>query len=87
MSERRKPHNGRDKSGHFKVKQADVEDLQTDPAGSDFIRDDVRLGGAVADTGPTAGQLGEHIGELAMLNREDVARVTGRLPAKPKRAR
>ena len=87
MSERRKPHNGRDKSGHFKVKQADVEDLQTDPDGTDFIRDDVRLGGAVADTGPTAGQLGERVGELVDTNREDVGRVTGRQPAKPKRSR
>ncbi len=63
MSERRKTHNGRDMSGHFKVKQADVDDLETDPNGTDFIRDDVRLGGAVADTGATAGQLGEHVGE------------------------
>ena len=87
MSERRKPHNGRDKSGHFKVKQADVEDLQTDPDGSDFVRDDVRLGGAVADIGPTAGQLGEHIGELVTSNREDVDRVTRRPPSKPKPSR
>jgi len=87
MSERRRPHNGRDKSGHFKVKQADVEDLQTDPDGTDFIRDDVRLGGAVADTGPTAGQLGERVGELVDTNREDVGRVTGRPQAKPKRSR
>ena len=50
MSERRKTHNGRDRSGHFKVKQADVDDLRTDPKGEDFIRDDVRLGGAVEDT-------------------------------------
>ncbi len=48
MSERRKTHNGRDVSGHFKVKQADVDDLETDRDGADFIRDDVRLGGAVA---------------------------------------
>ena len=87
MSERRKPHNGRDKSGHFKVKQVDVEDLQTDPDGSDFIHDDVRLGGAVADTGPTAGQLGEHIGDLVNSNREDINRITGHQPAKRKRSR
>ena len=87
MSERRKPHNGRDKSGHFKVKQVVVDDLQTDPDGSDFVRDDVRLGGAVADTGPTAGQLGEQIGELVTSNREDVDRLTGREPAKRKRSR
>jgi hypothetical protein len=87
MSERRKPHNGRDTSGNFKVKQADVEDLQTDPDGTDFIRDDVRLGGAVADTGPTAGRLGERVGDLVDENREDVDRVAGRRPAKRKRSR
>ena len=64
MSERKKTHNGRDLSGRFRVKQADVEDLETDPDGVEFIKDDVRLGGAVADTGPHAGQRGERIGEL-----------------------
>jgi hypothetical protein len=64
MSERKKTHNGRDLSGHFRVKQADVEDLKTDPDGVEFIKDDVRLGGAVADVGPHAGQRGERIGEL-----------------------
>ncbi len=87
MSERRKTHNGRDVSGHFKVKQADVDDLETDRDGADFIRDDVRLGGAVADTGATAGQLGEHIGELVDTNREDVDRATGRRPARRPRSR
>ena len=87
MSERRKTHNGRDMSGHFKVKQADVDDLETDPNGTDFIRDDVRLGGAVADTGATAGQLGEHVGELGEENRENVDRVAGRRPARRKRSR
>lgn len=64
MSERRKTHNGRDLSGRFRVKQADVEDLATDPEGVDYIKDDVRLGGAVADIGPRAGQRGVQIGEL-----------------------
>lgn len=77
MSERKKTHNGRDRSGNFKVKQADVEDLKTDPEGPDFIRDDVRLGGAVEDVGPTAGQLGERIGDLVDDNRENVERLTG----------
>lgn len=85
MSERRKPHNGRDKSGHFKVKQGDVEDLRTDPDGADIVEDDVRLGGAVEDTGPTAGQRGEHIGDLVNTNREDVSRLTGRDSAGPRR--
>ena len=85
MSERRKTHNGRDTSGNFKVKQGDVEDLRTDPKGAGVIRDDVRLGGAVEDTGPAAGQRGEHIGELVYANREDVDRVTGPRPSKRKR--
>jgi hypothetical protein len=87
MSERRKPHNGRDKSGHFKVKQADVEDVRTDPDGADIIRDDVRLGGAVEDVGPTAGQRGEEIGELIDRNRENVDKVAGRRRSGRKRAR
>jgi hypothetical protein len=74
MSERNKPHNGRDLDGHFKVRAADVDDLETDPKGADYIRDDVRLGGAVADTGPQAGQHGAHVADLIAENREDVRR-------------
>ena len=85
MSERRTPHNGRDTAGNFKVKQVDVDDVTTDPDGEDVIRDDVRLGGAVEDTGSTAGQRGEHIGELVEENREDVAKATG--SPRPKRKR
>ncbi len=84
MSERRIPHNGRDTSGNFKVKQVDVDDVTTEPDGVDVMRDDVRLGGAVEDTGSTAGTRGEHIGELVTDNREDVARVTGKAPRKGK---
>ena len=87
MSERRKTHNGRDTSGHFKVKQADVEDIRTDPDGTDVIRDDVRLGGAVEDTGATAGQRGEEIEELVEENREEVERLVGPRPSKRKRGR
>ena len=76
MSDRQKPHNGRDKSGHFRVKQADVDDLRTEPLGDEFVRDDVRLGGAIADTGPHAGERGERISDLVESNREDVARLT-----------
>ena len=72
MSERNKTHNGRDRSGHFKVKREDVDDLITEPEGDTFIRDDVRLGGAVEDIGPSAGQHGERIGELIEENRDDV---------------
>ena len=74
MSERKHPHNGRDTSGHFKVKQADVDDLRTDPNGEEFVRDDVRLGGAVEDTGSGAGQRGVHIGDLVEENESDVQR-------------
>jgi hypothetical protein len=77
MSDREKPHNGRDASGHFKVKQADVEDLRTEPEGEEFVRDDVRLGGAVEDTGAQAGERGVRIGELVEENRENVERATG----------
>ena len=86
MSERRKTHHGRDTSGQFKVKQVDVEDVTTEPDGTDFIQDDVKLGGAVEDTGPAAGQRGEHITELVDENRDDVAKATTGRPA-PKNAR
>ena len=65
MSERRKPHNGRDLSGQHKVRRVDLDDLQTDPEGEDHMRDDVRLGGAVEDVGIGAGQHGERIEQLA----------------------
>jgi hypothetical protein len=71
MSDRNKPHNGRDRSGHFKVRQVDVDDLQTDPNGADFVRDDVRLAGAIEDTGPLAGQRGVRIEKLIEENREN----------------
>ena len=78
MSERRKTHNGRDVDGHFKVKQTDVEDTLADPAGEEFIRDDVRLGGAVADTGPQAGASGERVEHLIDENRYEVDHLVGR---------
>ena len=78
MSERNKPHNGRDLDGQYKVKRADVDDLRTDPKGADYIEDDVRLGGAVEDTGADAGRRSERIADLVDTNREDVKRVTGR---------
>ena len=77
MSDRQQPHNGRDTSGQFKVKQADVEDLRTDPEGEDYVRDDVRLGGAVEDTGAQAGERGNRIGELVEENRDNVDRASG----------
>jgi hypothetical protein len=78
MSERNRTHNGRDVDGHYKVRQADVEDLEADPKGTDFIRDDVRLGGAVADTGAQAGQRAAHIHELVEENRENVSKLAGK---------
>jgi hypothetical protein len=78
MSDRQKPHNGRDTSGHFKVKQADVDDLRTDPQGEEFVRDDVRLGGAIEDTGSQAGHRGEKISDLVVENEENVDRTAQR---------
>jgi hypothetical protein len=78
MSERNKTHNGRDVDGRFRVRQADVDDLLEEPNGEDLVRDDVRLGGAVADTGPHAADRAREISELIANNREDVGRVTGK---------
>lgn len=72
MSERNKPHNGRDQSGHFKVRRADVEELLEDPNGADYLRDDVRLGGAVEDTGLNAAKHAERIGKLIEGNGDEV---------------
>ena len=78
MSDRHKPHNGRDLDGQHKVKRVDVDDLSTDPNGAAYIEDDVRLGGAVEDIGAQAGQRAERISDLVNTNRENVNRVTGR---------
>ena len=90
MSERNRPHKGRDLDGRYRVRQADVDDLLEDPQGVDYVRDDVRLGGAVADTGPNAGRRAEHIGDLVQENRRDVDRLTrtdtGRGESSPRRA-
>jgi hypothetical protein len=75
MSERNKPHNGRDSDGNFRVKRVDLDDLRTDPDGEEFIRDDVRQGGAVADTGSAAGQRAAEIGERIEENRENVRKL------------
>jgi len=78
MSERNRPHNGRDVDGRLRVRKADVDDLVTEPEGADYLRDDIRLGGAVEDTGPAAGLRGARITELVQENREDVKRATKR---------
>jgi hypothetical protein len=44
------------------------------------VRDDVRLGGAIEDTGLNAAEPAKHIGELIEENREDVGKVTGKIP-------
>jgi hypothetical protein len=77
MADRHNPHNGRDVDGRFRVRQADVDDVLEDPEGVDLIRDDIRLGGAVADTGAQAGINAQHIGDLIADNRDDVGRATG----------
>jgi len=74
MSDRSKPHNGRDRSGNFKVRQVDVEDLTTDPNGEEYLQDDVRLGGAVEDVGTRAHEHGRRIEELVERNREETRR-------------
>ena len=78
MSERNKPHNGRDSDGNFRVKRVDLDDVQTDPEGTDFVRDDVRQGGAVADTGALAGERAAEIGERIEDNRENVRKIAKR---------
>jgi len=78
MSERNKTHNGRDLDGKFRVRQADVEDVLEDPQGETILRDDVRLGGAVADTGPHAGEHAKQITEMIDDNREDIGKTTGK---------
>ena len=76
MSDRNKPHNGRDSDGNFRVKRVDVDDTETDPEGADILRDDVRAGGAVADIGAQAGQRAAEIGERIAENRDNVKRLT-----------
>jgi len=77
MSERNKTHNGRDLDGNFRVRQADVEEVLENPDGTAILRDDVRLGGAVADTGPHAGDHAKEITQMIDENRSDVRRATG----------
>ena len=78
MSDRQKPHNGRDSDGNFRVKRVDVDDTQNDPQGEDIIRDDVRAGGAVADIGAQAGQRAAEIGERIAETREDGRKLSDR---------
>ena len=75
MSERNKTHNGRDSDGNFRVKQVDLDDVRTDPDGEDILRDDVRQGGAIADTGALAGERAAEIGRRIEDNREDVRKL------------
>ena len=77
MSERNKPHNGRDSDGNFRVRHVDLDDVRTDPEGEDILRDDVRQGGAIADTGALAGERAAEIGRRIAENREDVKKLAG----------
>jgi hypothetical protein len=77
MSERHKTHNGRDRSGHYKVKQTDVEELRSEPNGEDFVRDDVRLGGAIADTSIEGARRAQRIERLVEENRAQVDQIAG----------
>ena len=74
MSDRQKPHNGRDTSGHFKVRQDDVDDKLADPNGTDYLRDEVRLGGAVEDTSADAGRRADDLQRQIDKNRDCVDR-------------
>ncbi len=78
MADRHRPHNGRDRDGRFKVRQDDVDDLLLDPEGVEYLQDDVRLGGAVEDTGLDAGRKGEQIERAIEENRYDVNHLVGR---------
>jgi hypothetical protein len=80
VSDRQKPHKGRDRSGHYRVRQADVEDVLENREGTDFLQDDVRLGGAVEDTGQHAGESGKEIERLIDDNKYDVSLNAGRRP-------
>ena len=75
MSARRQTHNGRDLGGHFKVRKLDVDELQTDPNGADYVRDDIRLGGAIEDIGPEAVERAKRITKLVLGNRDDVEKI------------
>ncbi|MFL5577200.1 MAG: hypothetical protein ACJ79S_14665 [Gemmatimonadaceae bacterium] len=72
MADRHKPHNGRAVNGQHHTRIEDFEDKRDDPEGVDLVRDDVRTGGAVADSGPDAGFRGERIQDLVDENREIV---------------
>ncbi len=74
MSDRNKPHNGRDTGGNFKVRQEDFGDKLADPNGVDYIRDDVRLGGAVEDVSLEGGRRGDELQAQIDKNRECVDR-------------
>ena len=78
MSERHKPHNGRDGTGNFRVKQVDLDDVQADPDGADIVRDDIRVGGAIADTGALAGERAAEIGDAIKEDRENVKKFAER---------
>jgi len=70
MSDRQKPHNGRDRSGHFKVRQEDFEEKLSDPNGPAYITDDVRLGGAVEDVGLEGARRADELQREIDLNRK-----------------
>lgn len=72
MSERLTPHNGRDTDGRHRVREIDVDDLIADRNGLTYFEDDIRLGGAVADTGTEAVRLAQHLQHLIDNNRIDV---------------
>jgi hypothetical protein len=76
MTDRHKPHNGRDLSGKYGAPAEDVDDILTDATGPDVIRSDIKRAGAVADTGMDAGTKAREISKMIDENRDDVRRVS-----------
>jgi hypothetical protein len=74
MSDRQRPHNGRDRAGNFKVRQEDFNDKLADPNGAAFVADDVRLGGAVEDVGLEGGRRADELQREIDKNRACVDR-------------
>ena len=81
MSERHKPHQGRATNGDHRVKAEDFEDKLESVNGPEYVADDVRLGGAVIDTGAHGGERGDRIQRLVDDNRADVEKAVSDGPA------
>ena len=54
-----------------------IPELRADPDGEAFVRDDVRLGGAIEDVGLEGAERAKRIEKLIDENRANVERATG----------